>query len=81
MDIGALSNATQMQATQRTQSAGMAGLKSAQVQAQSIISMLTKATAEVAQTQAAAAATGESSAPEQSSGRPPQRGSIVNILA
>lgn len=82
MDIAAFSAAAQVQSGQRTQQAGMAGLKSAQLQAQSLVAMLTKATTEAAQTQAAVAATGDSGAtPEQSSNRPPQRGSIVNILA
>ena len=41
-----------------------------------------KATTETAQTQQAAAAVGDSApTQEQTSGRPPQRGSIVNILA
>ncbi len=82
MDIAAFSAATQVQSGQRTQQAGIAGLKSAQLQAQSLVALLTKATAETAQTQQAAAAVGESApTQEQSSGRPPQRGSIVNILA
>ncbi len=82
MDIAAFSAAAQVQSGQRTQQAGIAGLKSAQLQAQSLVALLTKATAETAQTQQAAAAVGESApTQEQSSGRPPQRGSIVNILA
>ena len=82
MDIAAFSAAAQVQSGQRTQQAGIAGLKSAQLQAQSLVALLTKATAETAQTQQAAAAVGEGApTQEQSSGRPPQRGSIVNILA
>ncbi len=81
MDIAAFSAAAQVQSGQRTQQAGIAGLKSAQLQAQSLVALLTKATAETAQTQQAAAAAGENAPTQQSSGRPPQRGSIVNILA
>ena len=82
MDIAAFSAATQVQSGQRTQQAGIAGLKSAQLQAQSLVALLTKATTETAQTQQAAAAVGDSApTQEQTSGRPPQRGSIVNILA
>ena len=82
MDIAAFSAATQVQSGQRTQQAGIAGLKSAQLQAQSLVALLTKATTEAAQTQQAAAAVGDSApTQEQTSGRPPQRGSIVNILA
>lgn len=82
MDIAAFSAATQVQSGQRTQQAGIANLKSAQLQAQSLVALLTKATTETAQTQQAAAAVGDSApTQEQTSGRPPQRGSIVNILA
>mgnify|MGYP001003572600 FL=1 len=82
MDIAAFSAATQVQSGQRTQQAGIANLKSAQLQAQSLVALLTKATTEAAQTQQAAAAVGDSApTQEQTSGRPPQRGSIVNILA
>ncbi len=83
MDIAAFSAASQMQSGQRTQQAGMAGLKSAQVQAQSLVALLTKATdqAKQVQTQTAAAPT-EAPAPEQAaSDRRLARGSIVNILA
>ena len=82
MDIAAFSAAAQVQSGQRTQQAGIANLKSAQLQAQSLVALLTKATTEAAQTQQAAAAVGDSApTQEQTSGRPPQRGSIVNILA
>lgn len=83
MDIAALGAASQLQGAQRTQQAGIAGLKSAQLQAQSLIDLLTKATdqAKEAQTQAAAAPVTGGGAPEQSSERRLQRGSIVNILA
>ena len=83
MDIAALGAATQLQSGQRTQQAGMAGLKSAQVQAQALVALLTKATDQVAQVQTqAAAAQADAPAPEQSaSDRRLARGSIVNILA
>lgn len=83
MDIAAFGAASQLQSGQRTQQAGIAGLKSAQVQAQSLVALLTKATDQVkaVQTQAAAAPA-EAPAPDQSAAeRRLPRGSIVNILA
>ena len=81
MDLAALGAASQLQSGQRTQQAGIAGLKSAQVQAQSLVALLTKATDQAKQTQAAAAPANQP-APEQSaSERRLARGSIVNILA
>jgi hypothetical protein len=84
MDIAALgAAATQVSTAQRQQQASLSGIKSAQVQAQSLISILTAATAQTAQTQAAAQPVGsaggatEGTAPDR---RLP-RGSIVNILA
>lgn len=82
MDLAALGAATQLQSGQRTQQAGMAGLKSAQVQAQSLVAMLAKAAEQVQQTQTQAAATPANGAAEQSgSERRLPRGSVVNILA
>lgn len=83
MDIAAFSAASQLQGAQRTQQAGIAGLKSAQLQAQSLVSLLSKATdqAKEAQTQAAAAPATGAAAAEPSTDRRLQRGSIVNILA
>lgn len=88
MDIAALGAASQLQSGQRTQQAGIAGLKSAQVQAQSLVALLTKATDQAKQVQTpevqtgAAAAPANQPAPEQSaSERRLARGSIVNILA
>jgi hypothetical protein len=83
MDIGALGAATQLQSGQRTQQAGMAGLKAAATQGQSLVALLTQATEQVKQVQTqAAAAPASAPAPEQSSSeRRLARGSIVNILA
>jgi hypothetical protein len=84
MDIAALgAAATQVSAAQRQQQASLAGIKSAQVQAQSLISILTAATSQGAQTQSAAQPVGSSSGAAQSApaGRSLPRGSIVNILA
>ncbi|HEY3148310.1 MAG TPA: hypothetical protein VGJ75_18275, partial [Dongiaceae bacterium] len=54
MDIGALgAAATQVSGAQRQQAA-LSGIKSAQVQAQSLVSMLTEAAMNPVQTQAAA---------------------------
>ena len=83
MDIAALgAAATQVSAAQRQQQASLAGIKSAQVQAQSLISMLTQATAQTAQTQVAAQPVNTAGAADGASAdkRLP-RGSIVNILA
>jgi hypothetical protein len=81
MDIGALgAAATQVSGAQRQQQAALSGIKSAQVQAQSLISMLTQATS---QTQAAAQpvnSTGGTAGGATADKRLP-RGSIVNILA
>ena len=84
MDIAALgAAATQVSTAQRQQQASLSGIKSAQVQAQSLISILTAATAQTTQTQAAAQPVG--SAGGATEGATPDRrmprGSIVNILA
>ncbi len=84
MDIAALgAAATQVSAAQRQQQASLAGIKSAQVQAQSLISILTAATSQAPQTQAAAQPVGSASGAAQSApaNRSLPRGSIVNILA
>lgn len=84
MDIAALgAAATQVSAAQRQQQASISGIKSAQVQAQSLISMLTTATSQPAQTQAAAQPVNSSAATTDgaSADRRLPRGSIVNILA
>lgn len=84
MDVAALgAAASQLSGVQRQQQASLSGLKSAQVQAQSLISMLAQATAQTAQTQAAAqpvngAAAASDAAPAD---RRLPRGSLVNILA
>jgi hypothetical protein len=81
MDIAALgAAASQVSGVQRNQQAALSGIKSAQVQAQSLISMLTQATA---QTQVAAQpvnSAGGASDGASADKRLP-RGSIVNILA
>lgn len=84
MDIAALgAAATQVSAAQRQQQASISGIKSAQVQAQSLISMLTAATSQPSQTQAAPQPVNSSAAPTDgaSADRRLPRGSIVNILA
>jgi peptidoglycan hydrolase CwlO-like protein len=83
MDIAALGAATQLQSGQRTQQAGMAGLKSAVAQSQSVVALLTNAVNQAKQVQTqTAAAPADQPAPEQSaSERRLARGSIVNILA
>lgn len=83
MDIAALGAATQLQSGQRTQQAGMAGLKSAVAQSQSVVALLTNAVNQAKQVQTQTAATpAEQPAPNQSgSERRLARGSIVNILA
>jgi hypothetical protein len=81
MDIAALgAAASQVSGAQRQQQASLSGIKSAQVQAQSLISMLTQATAQTAQTQAAAQPVNGSVDGAGADKRLP-RGSIVNILA
>ena len=84
MDIAALgAAASQVSGAQRNQQAALSGIKSAQVQAQSLISMLTQATAQTAQTQVAAQpvnGTGGTADGASADKRLP-RGSIVNILA
>jgi hypothetical protein len=81
MDIGALgAAATQVSGAQRQQQAALSGIKSAQVQAQSLISMLAQATS---QTQLAAQpvnSAGGTTDGATADKRLP-RGSIVNILA
>ena len=84
MDIAALgAAATQLSGAQRNQQAALSGIKSAQVQAQSLISMLTEATAQTTQTQAAAQPVNANGgvADGATADRRPPRGSIVNILA
>jgi len=83
MDVSALgAAATQISGAQRQQQASLSGIKSAQVQAQSLIAMLTEATAQATQTRAApqpvnsAAGTTDAAADRRL-----PRGSIVNILA
>ena len=84
MDIAAAGvAAAQVSGAQRSQQAALSGIKSAQVQSQSLISMLTQATAQTAQTQVAAQpVTGTGgSANGASADKSLPRGSIVNILA
>jgi len=81
MDIGALGAATQLQGGQRTQPAGMAGLKSAVAQSQSVVALLTNAVSQAKQMQAAAAPATQPAPEQSSSERRLARGSIVNILA
>lgn len=85
MDIAALgAAATQVSGAQRQQQAALSGIKSAQVQAQSLISILTAASNQPAQTQIAAQPVNSSVATTDGAGadrRLPPRGSIVNILA
>jgi hypothetical protein len=81
MDIAALgAAASQVSGAQRQQQASLSGIKSAQVQAQSLISMLTQATAQTAQTQVAAQPV-NGAADGAGAGKRLPRGSIVNILA
>ncbi|HET6157397.1 MAG TPA: hypothetical protein VFE34_03555 [Dongiaceae bacterium] len=80
MDIAA---AAQLSGAQRQQQSALSGIKSAQVQAQSLISVLTAATSQAAQTQVAAQpvnSTGGTTDSASADRRLP-RGSIVNILA
>ena len=81
MDIAAAGvAASQISGAQRNQQAALSGIKSAQVQAQSLISMLTQATA---QTQVAAQPVNSAggSADGASADKRLPRGSLVNILA
>jgi|SoiMetStandDraft_2_1073263.scaffolds.fasta_scaffold538032_2 hypothetical protein len=84
MDIAAAGlAAAQVSGAQRSQQAALSGIKSAQVQSQSLISMLTQATAQTAQTQVAAqpVTTTGGTANGASADKTLPRGSIVNILA
>ncbi|HEU4827534.1 MAG TPA: hypothetical protein VFS85_13725 [Dongiaceae bacterium] len=81
MDVSALgAAATQVSGAQRQQQASLSGIKSAQVQAQSLIAMLTEATA---QTQTAAQPVNRAGGTADGAGADKRlpRGSIVNILA
>lgn len=88
MNIAALgAAATQVSGAQRQQQNALSGIKSAQVQAQSLLAMLTEASAQsapvAAQTQAAAQpvnAAGGTAEGANADRRLP-RGSLVNILA
>lgn len=80
MDIAA---AAQISGAQRTQQSALNGIKSAQVQAQSLISMLTESVDPAIQTQAAPKpvnSTGGTTDGASADKRLP-RGSLVNILA
>jgi hypothetical protein len=84
MDIAAAgAAAAQISGAQRNQQAALSGIKSAQVQSQSLISMLAQATAQTAQTQAAAQPVGNAGGTASGAGTDKSlpRGSIVNILA
>jgi hypothetical protein len=84
MDIAALgAAAAQVSGAQRNQQAALSGIKSTQVQAQSLISMLTQATAQTAQTQVAAQPVNGAGGAANGAGADKRlpRGSIVNILA
>ena len=85
MDIAALgAAAAQVSGAQRQQQASLTAIKSAQVQAQSLVSILSAASAQTTQTQAAAQpvnANGGTATNGASAGRPMPRGSLVNILA
>jgi hypothetical protein len=84
MDIAALgAAASQVSGAQRQQQAALSGIKSAQVQSQSLISMLTQATAQTAQTQVAAQPVNGAGGTANGAGADKRlpRGSIVNILA
>lgn len=81
MDIAALgAAATQVSGVQRQQTASLSGIKSAQVQAQSLIAMLTEATAQT-KNAAQPVANGNATADGASADKRLPRGSIVNILA
>lgn len=82
MDIASLGvAASQLSGAQGRQSAGLNGIKSAQAQAQSLINMLTEATQQVAQTQAAAQPVQNAGDTGAGGERRLARGSLVNILA
>jgi hypothetical protein len=84
MDIAAAGvAAAQVSGAQRSQQAALSGIKSAQAQSQSLISMLTQATAQTAQTQVAAqpVSSAGGTANGTSADKRLPRGSIVNILA
>ncbi len=84
MDIAALgAAATQVSGAQRQQQSALSGIKSAQVQAQSLVAVLTEASAAPAQTQAAAQPVNAAGGIADGVGadRRLPRGSIVNILA
>jgi hypothetical protein len=82
MDIAAAGvAASQISGAQRNQQAALSGIKSAQVQAQSLISMLTQATAQAPQTQVAAQPVNTAGGTSDSAEKRMPRGSIVNILA
>lgn len=82
MDIAALgAAAAQVSGVQRQQQASLSGIKSAQVQSQSLIAMLTQATAQAAQTQAATPPVSDTGGTGDGADRRLPRGSIVNILA
>lgn len=82
MDIASLGvAASQLSGAQGRQAAGLNGIKSAQVQAQSLINMLTQATQQVAQTQAAAQPVQDAGDSGAGGDRRLPRGSLVNILA
>jgi hypothetical protein len=84
MDIAAAGvAAAQVSGAQRSQQAALSGIKSAQVQSQSLISMLTQATAQAPQTQVAALPVNTAGGTSDGAGADKRlpRGSIVNILA
>jgi hypothetical protein len=82
MDIAAAGvAASQISGAQRNQQAALSGIKSAQVQSQSLISMLAQATAQTAQTQVAAQPVNTAGGASDSAEKRMPRGSIVNILA
>lgn len=80
MDIAA---ATQISGAQRAQQASLSGIKSAQVQAQSLVSMLTEAAMDPTLTQTAPKPVSNSGGTASNAGADKRlpRGSIVNILA
>ena len=81
MDIAALgAAANQISGAQRQQQASLSGIKSAQVQAQSLIAMLTEATAQTKNATQPVANSGATADGASADKRLP-RGSIVNILA
>jgi hypothetical protein len=81
MDVSALgAAATQVSGAQRQQQASLSGIKSAQVQAQSLIAMLTEATTQTKSAAQPVNSTGGTADGAGADKRLP-RGSIVNILA